>query len=62
MQQDHLGMSVARALALANEAALAQNTEQANSLVTIAEETYLAGRVWRIHYGPRDYINGWGVI
>lgn len=56
MQQDHLAMSVARALALANEAAIAQGTEPANSLVSITEETSSTGRLWRIHYGPRDYI------
>jgi hypothetical protein len=56
MQQDHLVMSVARALALANEAALAHGTEPANSLVSITEETSPTGRLWRIHYGPRDYI------
>ena len=56
MQQDHLVMAVARALALANAAALAEGTEPANSLVTITEEPSSAGRVWRIHYGPRDYV------
>jgi hypothetical protein len=56
MQQDQLVMSVARALALANEAAIAQGTDPAHSLVTIAEETSPTGRRWRIHYGPRDYI------
>jgi len=56
MQQDHLVMSVARALALANQAALARGTEPANSLVTVSEETSPAGCLWRIHYGPRDYI------
>lgn len=56
MQQDQLVMSVARALALANEAAVAQGTAPANSLVTITEEPSSAGRLWRIHYGPRDYV------
>jgi hypothetical protein len=56
MQQDQLVMSVARALALANEAALGQGTDPAASLVTIAEETSSAGRLWRVNYGPRDYI------
>lgn len=56
MQQDYLVMSVARALTLANEAALAQGIEPANSLVTITEETSPIGRLWRIHYGPRDYV------
>ena len=56
MQHDKLVMSVARALALANEAALTQGTEPAQSLVTITEEISSAGRVWRIHYGPRNYV------
>lgn len=56
IQQDRLALSVARALALANEAAIAQGTEPANSLVSITEEASPAGRLWRIHYGPRDYI------
>src|SRR3954468_6484603 len=57
MQQDQLVMSVARALTLANEAALAQGTEPANSLVTITEERSTAGRLWRVHYGPPDYVS-----
>jgi hypothetical protein len=56
MQQDRLVMSVARALALANETALAQGRNPTDSLVTIAEETTAAGRGWRINYGPRDYV------
>jgi len=57
MQLDGLAMSVARALALANEAAIAQGTAPTNCLVTISEETAAAGRLWRVHYGPRDYVN-----
>ena len=57
MQQDNLVMSVARALILANEAALEQGTEPADSLVTITEESSPTGRLWHIHYGPRDYID-----
>jgi hypothetical protein len=49
-------MSVASAVALANEAAQAQGVEPAKSLVTIAEETSPAGRAWRVNYGPRDYV------
>jgi hypothetical protein len=56
MQQDHLVMAVARALALANEAALSQGTDPASSLVAITEEPSSAGRLWRIHYGSRDYV------
>jgi hypothetical protein len=27
------------------------------SLITVNEETSAGGNLWRIHYGPRDYIN-----
>lgn len=57
MQQDNLVVSVARALALANEAALTHGIEPADSLVTIAEDTTSPTRRWRIHYGRRDYVN-----
>ena len=53
MQRDRLVMSVAKALALANETALAQGTDPAESLVTITEESPATGRLWRVHYGPR---------
>jgi hypothetical protein len=60
LQQDGLVMSVARALA--NEAAVAHGTEPADSLVSISEESSATGRVWRIQYGPRDYVGRRGVI
>ena len=56
MLKDRLVMSVARALSLANEAAVARGVEPANALVTISEESSAAGRTWRINYGPRDYV------
>jgi hypothetical protein len=56
LQQDSLVMSVARALATANEEAAKQGANLAESLVTIAEERAPQGRVWRINYGPRDYV------
>ena len=55
IQQDSLALSVARALALANETATAEGFDQARFLVTITEETSPPNRRWRIHYGPRDY-------
>jgi hypothetical protein len=54
MQEDRLVMSVARALAVANEAALVQGVEPTNSLVTISEESSAAGRQWRVNYGTRN--------
>jgi hypothetical protein len=57
IQQDSLAMSVARALAVANETAMARGVNPAESLVTITEEAAPGGRLWRIHYGPRDYLH-----
>ena len=57
IQQDLLAMSVARALAIANETAVAQGTDPNDSMVTITEEPSPSGRLWRIHYGPRDYVH-----
>lgn len=57
MQDDQLVMSVARALTLANGAAIAHGAAPADFLVTITEEPSQAGGVWRIHYGPRDFIS-----
>jgi hypothetical protein len=57
MQQDRLVMSVARALALANETAIAQGTKPDDCLITITEEAAEAHHRWRVHYGPRQYIN-----
>lgn len=56
IQQDHLAMSVARALTVANETALLNGIEPRGSLVTISEESSSAGPLWRIHYGARDYV------
>jgi hypothetical protein len=56
LQQDPLAMSVARAVSLANETALAHGIDPAHSLMTITEECSAAGRVWRVHYGPRDFV------
>ena len=55
-QPNQLVASVARALTPANDAAIAQGTDPTESLVTITEESSPTGPVWRIHYGPRDYV------
>ena len=57
LQSDRIVMSVARALAVANEAAIAHGTEPAQSLISITEESSPAGPVWRIDYIKRDYVN-----
>ena len=57
MQQDQLAMSVARALTIANAAAHENGIERSASLITITEEMTPSGSQWRIHYGPREYLN-----
>jgi hypothetical protein len=57
LQQDGLAMSVAWALKIANAAAAAQGVDPDKSLVTVSEESPPPERLWRVHYGPRDYRN-----
>ena len=57
IQHDTLAMSVAGALALANETATTRGINLPSSIVTITEESPPPERQWRIHYGPRDYAN-----
>jgi hypothetical protein len=56
IQRDQLAMAVAGALAVANQTAIREGINVPDALVTITEETDAAGRYWRIHYGPRDYV------
>jgi hypothetical protein len=51
-----MAMSVAQALVVANVAATERGRDPSESLVTISEDLGETGRIWRIQYGPRDYI------
>jgi hypothetical protein len=55
IQQDQFAMSVARAIAVANEEAASRGIDLAKSLVTISEATPPPTRSWQVHYGPRDF-------
>jgi hypothetical protein len=57
MQSDKIVMSVGRALALANEAAVLHGTDPAKSVISIAEESSPSGPGWRINYVKRDNVN-----
>ena len=57
IQQDSLALSVAKAVAVANESAAARGMDLEHSLITIDEEAPPPERQWRIHYGPRDFKN-----
>jgi hypothetical protein len=57
IQKDDLAMSVARAVAIANEEAVSRGMDLSQALVTVTEESPPPDPVWQVHYGPRDYTN-----
>jgi hypothetical protein len=57
IQNDSLALSMAFAIALADEEAISRGITLANSLVSVAEESPPPSRTWRVHYGPRNYLN-----
>jgi Iap family predicted aminopeptidase len=54
--EDELAVSLARAVAAANNSARREGVELKQSLVTAAEHTSAGETCWRISYGPRDYV------
>jgi hypothetical protein len=58
--QDPLVMSLARAMAAANEKAREFGVDVAQSLVSITQQMMDTESVWRINYGPKDYVNRQG--
>jgi hypothetical protein len=57
IQKDSLALSVAHALALADREALARGIALTDMLISVAEDAPPPARIWRVHYGPRDYVN-----
>ena len=54
--EDEVAVSLARAVAAANERARSEGIELKESLVTVSEEGSENEFFWRINYGPRNYI------
>ncbi len=54
--QDELAISLARALAAANKRAHESGIEVLASLITITQRAFNGQLLWRINYGPRDYV------
>ena len=54
--QDELAMSLARALAVANKRARESGIDILQSLITITQRAFNGQLLWRINYGPRDYV------
>jgi hypothetical protein len=55
--QDDLAVSLARAIAVANKKAYELGVDVLQSLISITQHTPNGGSVWRINYGPKDYVN-----
>ncbi len=55
--QDDIAMSLARVMAAANKRARESGVDALQSLITITQSSRDGGLVWRISYGPKDYIH-----
>ena len=55
--QDDLAVSLARAMAVANKKARELGVDVSQSLISITQHTLNGISVWRINYGPKDYVN-----
>jgi hypothetical protein len=54
--QDDMAVALARVMATANKRARELGVDIIQSLVTITQH-FDNGLLWRINYGPKDYIN-----
>jgi hypothetical protein len=55
--QDELAVSLARVLAAANKQARDAGVDVTQSMITISQPYADDILIWRVNYGPRDYIN-----
>lgn len=54
--QDEIAVSLARVMAVANRRARESGIDLLQSLITITQRSFNSGLVWRINYGPKDYV------
>ncbi len=54
--QDDLAVSLARAIATANKRARELGVDALQSLITITQQSSNSEALWRINYGPKDYV------
>ena len=54
--QDDMAVALARVMATANKRARELGVDIVQSLITITQH-FDNGTLWRINYGPKDYIN-----
>ncbi len=54
--QDDIAVSLARAIAAANKRARESGIDVLQSLITITQRPFDGNLLWRINYGPKEYI------
>ena len=54
--QDAIAVSLARVIASANRHARELGIDVLQSLITITQHSLNSGVLWRINYGPKDYV------
>ena len=54
--QDEMAVSLARVLAAANRQARESGIDLLNSLVSITQRYFEGRLIWRVNYGPKDYV------
>ncbi len=54
--QDDIAVSLARVMAAANKRARELGIDALQSLITISQRSFEGGVLWRVNYGPRDYV------
>jgi len=54
--QDHVAVSLARTMATANKRARELGVDVIQSLITITQHISNDTLLWRVNYGPRDYV------
>ncbi len=54
--EDAIAVSLARAMAFANKRAVEEGVDVPQSLITITQRFLNGDTLWRINYGPKDYV------
>ena len=54
--QDELAMTLARVMAVANKRARESGVDLLHSLISITQRSFNDSWIWRINYGPKDYV------
>jgi hypothetical protein len=54
--QDEIAVSLARVVAVANQRARAAGVDLLQSFISITQGPFNGGSIWRINYGPKNYV------